>query len=74
MVSEIGLLVQHGHTRRPVMVDGTSIRCDGATTAEVSLGLKRITHSFYVVANIDKGKLGMDDLSLLDVTIDTRSG
>ena len=56
------------------MVDGKSIHCDGTTTAEVSLGLKRITHLFYVVPNIDKGILGMDAVWHLDVTIDTRSG
>ena len=56
------------------MVDGTSIRCNETTTAEVSLRLKRSTHSFYVVPNIDKGILGMDALSHLDVTIDTQSG
>ena len=56
------------------MVDGTSMRCDGTTNADVHLGSKQIAHSFYVVPDIDKGILGMDALSHLDVKIDTRSG
>ena len=56
------------------MVDGSSIRCDGTTTAEVSLKLKRITSLFYIVPNLDKGILGRDALSHLDVSIDTRYG
>ena len=71
---EIGLPIRHGCTRRPVMVDGTSIRCDGTANANVRLGQKQITHSFYVVPDIGKGILGMDALSHLDVKIDTGSG
>ena len=52
IASEIGLPIRHGCTRCPVMVDGTSIRCDGTANANVRLGQKQITRSFYVVPDI----------------------
>lgn len=56
--------------QRPVMVDGTSIRCEGTTTIDVEVGPSQTWGTFYVVPDIHQGILGMDVLSRLDVRID----
>ena len=59
--------------RQPVMVDGTSIRCEGTVTTSLQLGPREVTAQFYVVPGISDGILGMDILAKLDLQIDTGS-
>ena len=59
--------------RQPVMVDGSSIPCQGTATATIQLGPRQTTTQFYVILDIKEGILGMDALAELDLQIDTKS-
>ena len=60
-------------SRQPVMVDGSSIRCEGTVTCRIRLGPRDILAQFYIVPGITEGILGLDTLSHLDLQIDTRT-
>ena len=60
-------------SRQPVMVDGSSIRCEGTVTCRIRFGPRDISAQFYIVPGITEGILGLDTLSHLDLQIDTRT-
>eukprot|EP00118_Oscarella_pearsei_P022187 m.253195 g.253195 ORF g.253195 m.253195 type:complete len:502 (+) comp40368_c2_seq9:3206-4711(+) len=56
--------------RQPVMVDGSELRCEGTSTANLRIGSKSFQHSFYVVRDMPYGIFGTDILAHLEVKID----
>ena len=55
--------------RQPVMVDGSTLRCDAIVSTVVQLGSRSAQESFYAVQGLEYGILGMN-LSPFQVQID----
>ena len=73
LVSNIKGKINQQLSRQPVMLDGSSIRCEGTVTCRIRLGPRDISAQFYVVPGITEGILELDTLSHLDLQIDTRT-
>ena len=56
-------------SRQPVMVDGSSIRCEGTVTCRIHLELRDTSAQFYIVPCITEGILGLDTLPHLDLQL-----
>ena len=64
------MTVRRNIVRQPIMVDGTTLQCEGTVVTSFQLGSQKVYSPFYVAKGIDCGVLGTDVLSTLEVQID----
>lgn len=73
-VRKHAMRIEEQPTTRPVMVDGTGVKCIGLTTATITIGKQVIPATFYIVEGVEIGILGLDALGKLQTKIDTTTG
>ena len=69
VAKEALLKVDQRLPRRPIMVDGSSSCCEGTASTDLDVGPSRTPSTLYVVPNIQRGILGMDILSTLNLQL-----